>query len=153
MPGLAEVPRKPTRVGRGPHTNVDVDNGVIHCCEIWEGMLRMGSKDYITKRDKNHVKAMKCTKRWHGIGRTLIIDVGFALVKCAKGLVKKGWYTIGHLKASTVFQNKSDHNTTSAFTNVRNGRDGIRVWANGRKNPSLRIRYFGPIYARRHLIE
>ena len=101
MPGLMKVPRKPTDVGRESHTTACAETGVIIHAEIYEGKKLMENKEYIKPHGKNPAKAMRCTKPWHGSGRTVILDSGFMSVECATGLYDLGLFSIGNVKTAS----------------------------------------------------
>ena len=98
MPGLMTVPRKPTPVGREAHTTADVETGAIIFSEFYEGKALMASKEFVRPYGKNPAKALRCSKPWHGTGRTLILDSGFASKACAVGCADCGLFMIGNVK-------------------------------------------------------
>ena len=104
MPALMTVPRKPTPVGREAHTTACGETGVIIFYEPYEGKSRMAMAEFVELAGKNPAKALRCTKPWHGTGRLVILDSGFASVSCAKHLADKGLFMIGNVKtADTAF--------------------------------------------------
>jgi hypothetical protein len=58
----------------------------------------MTQKEFVREYGKNLAKAIKCVKPWFGSGRLVILDAGFASVKCAQGLAENGLYMIGNVK-------------------------------------------------------
>ena len=102
MPALMSVPRKPTPVGREAHTTACGQTGVIVAYEVYEGKQRMETAEYVQEAGKNPAKALRCTKPWHGSGRVVILDSGFASVKCAKALRDKGLFMIGNVKTASM---------------------------------------------------
>lgn len=100
MPALMTVPRKPTPVGREAHTTACGETGVVIYYEPYEGKERMAEAEYVSEAGKNPAKALRCTKPWHGSGRLVILDSGFASVTCAMHLADKGMYFIGNVKTA-----------------------------------------------------
>ena len=98
MPGLMTVPRKPTPTGREAHTTADAQTGVVVHYEMYEGKKLMEEKEFVDIAGKNPAKAMRCVKPWFGSGRVVILDSGFASVRCALHLMDKGIYMIGNVK-------------------------------------------------------
>ena len=98
MPGLMAVPRKPTPLGRESHTTADGETGVIIFIEPYEGKDRMAKKEYVTEWGKNPSKALRCVKPWFRSARCVILDAGFASLKCCKGMSEHGMFMIGNVK-------------------------------------------------------
>ena len=102
MPGLMIVPRKPTPVGREAHTTACAISGVIIFYEPYEGKQLMKDKDFCRTAGKNPAKALRCTRNWFGSGRLVVLDSGFASVKCALHLHDHGLFMIGNVKTGTT---------------------------------------------------
>ena len=58
----------------------------------------MEDKEYVRQVGKAAAVPIRCTKPWHGSGRVVIIDAGFAGIPAAKGLGDAGLYMIGNVK-------------------------------------------------------
>ncbi len=93
---------KPTPVGRESHTTADCDTGAIIFVEPYEGELIMQGKEFVADNGANPVKALRYVKPWFGSGRCVILDSGFASLKCVKGMAKHGLFTIGNVKSAHV---------------------------------------------------
>ena len=98
MPGWMFVGRKPTNSGRESHTVADCDTGCCIFVEMYEGKTRMAKKEFVQEYGKNPAKALRCVKPWFNTGRLVILDAGFASVKCAIGMAEHGLYMIGNVK-------------------------------------------------------
>mmetsp|Transcript_5073 Transcript_5073/g.14159 ORF Transcript_5073/g.14159 Transcript_5073/m.14159 type:complete len:471 (-) Transcript_5073:163-1575(-) len=98
MPGLLKVPHKPTPIGWESHTTVCVKTGALLFSELYEGKTRMANKEYVGEVGKVAAVALRCTKPWHGTGRTIILDAGFAGLSAAYGLAERGLHMIGTVK-------------------------------------------------------
>ena len=101
MPGLMTVRRKPTPTGREAHTTACAISGLIVFYEIYEGKARMENKEFVDVAGKNPAKALRCVKPWFSTGRVVILDSGFASVKCALELMDKGLFMIGNIKSGS----------------------------------------------------
>lgn len=93
------VPRKPTPLGRESHTTADGDTGCIVFVEPYEGKARMEQKEFVQPWGKNPTKAMRCVKNSFSSARCVILDSGFASLKCATGMAEHGMYMIGNVKS------------------------------------------------------
>jgi hypothetical protein len=103
MPGLMVVKRKSTPVGRESHTTANCDTGAIIFVEPYEGKLKMQIKEFVgTYGAINPAKALRCVKPWFGSGRCVILDSGFASLKCAKRKAENGLFMIGNVKTTHV---------------------------------------------------
>ena len=102
MPGLMVVPRKPTPCGREAHTTACGETCVILFYEMYEGKERMEAKEFVEVAGKAPAKAMRCVKNWFSTGRVVILDAGFASVKCAEVLTDKGLFMIGNVKGASA---------------------------------------------------
>jgi hypothetical protein len=100
MPGWLFVKRKPTHVGRESHTTANCDTGAIIFVEPYEGKLWMQVKEFVLVYGANLAKALRCIKPWFGSGRCVILDSGFASVKCVKGMAEHGMFCIGKVKSA-----------------------------------------------------
>ena len=102
MPGWQFVGRKPTNKGREMFTTACCDTGIVIFVELHEGAVRMSRKEFVAEWGKNPSKAMRCVKPWFGSGRLVIIDSGFASVKCAHGMAEHGMYVVGNVKSASA---------------------------------------------------
>ena len=135
MPGWMFVARKPTNCGRESHTTADCDTGCCIFVEIYEGAARMKDKEFVKDFGKAPAKALRCVKPWFNTGRLVILDAGFASVKCAQGMAEHGLFMIGNVKTGhaafpkkwLLSQVNKRHDRASATTSIPTS-DG-HVWS------------------------
>ncbi len=90
MPWWMVVKRKPTPIGRESHTTANCDTGTIIFVEPYEGKLLIRGKEFVADYGANPDKALLCVKPWFGSSRCVILDSGFASLKCVKGMAEYG---------------------------------------------------------------
>ncbi len=62
----------------------------------------MQGKEFVADYGANPAKALRCVKPWFRSGRCVILDSGFASLKCVKGMAEYGLFTIGNVKSAHV---------------------------------------------------
>jgi hypothetical protein len=60
----------------------------------------MQDKEFVSGYGAKPAKAMRCVKPRLGSGRCVILDSGFASLKCVKGMAEHGMFAIGNVKTA-----------------------------------------------------
>ncbi len=55
-------------------------------------------EEFVSVYGSNPAKALRCVKPWLSSGRCVILDPGFASLKCVKGMAEHGMLCIGNVK-------------------------------------------------------
>ncbi|KAK3247720.1 hypothetical protein CYMTET_42790 [Cymbomonas tetramitiformis] len=131
MPGLMVVLRKPTPVGREAHTTADNSTKIIVRVEFYEGKERMKFAEFVTEYGANPATFLRLTKPWHGTGREVTLDSGFASVTAAMAGYDHGLYIVGNVKTAhrdfckswllAQVQKREDRAMATAIVKTRGG--------------------------------